>query len=372
MCVCTRALRSEFTGVLPLTHNPTLPLPLARGQIGNEPDLFGENGARPADYDYAQYKADYAAYLAAITASGVLAGVTPRVQGAAWCSPRWNASWLDYTQAFKASLSSLSFHTYSQTACHGNTHSSVPGLLSNNITARFAAEVAAPLAAARAAGIPFKIGEGNSVSCGGRAGVSDVFASALWAMDILFTAADLGLQRWNFHGMPAGPYSAIAYANASTNAPSVRPLFYGLLAFAAATGSAGGSASVLAAATVASSNEYIRCWSVWDAAANATRVVVLHKDPAARGSAAVTVSTRGSGALLSARGSLVRLLGGAKGMLAQWQDGITWQGQTYSGSADGAPVGQRVEEAVQADAGGDFVFALPAASAAVLTLEMAF
>ena len=263
---------------------------------------------------------------------------------------------------------------YSQTACNGNTHSSVPGLLDNNVTAHFAEIVAAPLAAARAAGIPFKIGEGNSISCGGRAGVSDVFAAALWAVDILFTAAALGLQRWNFHGMPQGPYSAIAFAGAS-NVPQVRPLYYGLLAFAAATGSAGGSARMLSTRTLASSNEYLRCWSVWDAAANATRVVVLHKDPRAApgSSAAVTLSTQGSGgALLSARGSLVRLAAGPKGMLAQWQDGITWQGQTWSGSADGTPAGAPASEAVTADASGNFAFALPAASLAVLTIDMAF
>jgi hypothetical protein len=312
--------------------------------------------------------------MAAITASGVLSGVTPRVQGAAWCSPHWNASWLDYTQAFAANLSTLSFHTYSQTACHGNKQSSVPGLLSNNVTAKFAAEVAVPLAAARAVGIPFKIGEGNSVSCGGRANVSDVFASALWAVDVLFTAAALGLQRWNFHGMPQGPYSAIAYASPSSNTPSVRPLYYGLLAFATATGSTGSSARMLPVATVASSNPYLRCWGVWDAAANATRVVVLHKDPyaAVGSSATVRLSTQGSGVLQGQQGTLVRLEAGAKGMLAQWQDDITWQGQTFSSSTDGTPSGAPSSEAVQADASGDFVFQLPAASLAMLTLDMAF
>ena len=341
---------------------------------GNEPDLFAEKGKRPSTYGYTQYKEDYAVYMAAITASGELAGVTPRIQGAAWCSPRWNTSWLDFTRTFGANLSSLSFHTYAQTACNGNTQSSVPGLLSNNITAKFAAEVAAPLAAARAFGIPFKIGEGNSVSCGGRAGVSDVFASALWAVDTLFTAASLGLVRFNFHGMPEGPYSAIAYEDKSSNVPNVRPLFYGLLAFATASGSTGDSAHMLRVTTVTTTNDYLRCWSVWDAAANATRIVVLNKDPhaAVGDSATVTLSTQGSGALLSPQGKLVRLLSGAKGMLAQWSDDISWQGQTFSASEDGTPSGSPTSEAVAASAEGDFVFSVPTASLAMLTLSMAF
>ena len=54
-------------------------------------------------------------------------------------------------------------------------------------------------AAARAAGIPAQISEANSVACGGKAGVSDTPASALWALSVLGSAAATGFGRIQFH-----------------------------------------------------------------------------------------------------------------------------------------------------------------------------
>jgi len=62
-------------------------------------------------------------------------------------------------------------------------------------------EIVAPFAKESAAqGLSFWIGEGNSVACGGMPNVSDVFGSALWAVDYLFNAAAVGVQGMNFHG----------------------------------------------------------------------------------------------------------------------------------------------------------------------------
>lgn len=86
--------------------------------------------------------------------------------------------------------------------------------------------------ACAARGIPFVIGECNSASCGGQSGVSDRFASALWSLSFMATASKTGVQGMYFHGGPHGAYAAIAYDNATSTVPEVRPLYYGMYAFA--------------------------------------------------------------------------------------------------------------------------------------------
>ena len=53
--------------------------------------------------------------------------------------------------------------------------------------------------AAKAAGIDYVIGEANSCGCGGQHNVSDTFASALWAVDVMLAHATIGVARWNMY-----------------------------------------------------------------------------------------------------------------------------------------------------------------------------
>ena len=82
-------------------------------------------------------------------------------------------------------------------------------------------------AAAQRYGLPYRIDECNSVYGGGKPGVSDVFASALWGADLMFTLAQNGAGV-NFHGGGVGPYTPIAIAKGQYSA---RPLYYGMLLF---------------------------------------------------------------------------------------------------------------------------------------------
>jgi hypothetical protein len=219
----------------------------------------------------------------------------------------------------------------------------------------------APFAAASAAiGKPFHVGEGNSVSCG-QAGVSDVLASALWAVDTLFEFAAIGTSRWNFHGMPRGSYSALVYEDISKDDVQVQPLFYGLLAFQTA---AAKGAAMLKVSTVHSTNALIKCHAVVDAAGS-VRVVVIHKDPEATTSATISVipATPLSG---SANGT--RLLPGPQGILSRWSDGISFGGLTWGQTTDGSPAGTPAHESVAVGADGAFTLSLPPSSIVILTL----
>jgi hypothetical protein len=88
-------------------------------------------------------------------------------------------------------------------------------------------------------GIPYRMGELNSYAGGGKPGVSDTFASALWGLDLMFTLAAAGGGGINWetgvnHLGFVSSYSPI-FIDAQQN-PSARPLYYALLAFRQAVG----------------------------------------------------------------------------------------------------------------------------------------
>ena len=333
---------------------------LAETEVGNEPDLFFENGIRPPTYGYAEYVREYAVVAAAVAA--VLPGSRP-LQGGTWCSPHWSeANFSDYMARAGALMGSVSLHRYAGSHCRGDTMT-IAQLMADKAAAGLAAGVAPQVTVAAAHGVPLRLGEGNSVSCGGMPGVSDRWASALWAVDALFSMAAVNVSRWHFHGMPAGPYATAVWPDITQDVVRVQPLFYGLLAFAQVA--AGGAA--LQAVSAATTNAFIKCWAVRDAAGT-WRVVVLHKDPTPTGLANATVTIVPRGAPLVGAASLTRGLPGAAGLASAYDDSISLGGLSYSATSDGMPAGAPAVETVPAGANGDFTFSLPPYSMAILSL----
>jgi hypothetical protein len=90
-------------------------------------------------------------------------------------------------------------------------------------------------AIAQSAHVPWRMCETQSFSGGGRAGVSDTFASALWALDYLFVLAGYGCSGVNMetgvnHLGVISKYTPINDDLAGHYSPA--PEYYGLLAFA--------------------------------------------------------------------------------------------------------------------------------------------
>jgi hypothetical protein len=100
---------------------------------------------------------------------------------------------------------------------------------------RFQAALAKFDAAAKAAGVPYRLSETATLYGGGKPGVSDSFASALWALDYLFVLASHGAAGANFqtgvnHLGRVSYYSPITDDGAGHY--TAAPEYYGLLAFA--------------------------------------------------------------------------------------------------------------------------------------------
>ena len=165
-------------------------------EIGNEPDAFGRHGLRSLPWTFAQYAPQVDAYRAAIAAAAPgLAIAGPDTTGASFAA--WGPG-----EARVERPALLTVHRY-PLVCSARPAPSIAGLLSAATRARDLAQLRSDVAIARAAGIPLRIDETNSVSCGGRAGVSDTFAAALWAVQFIAETMQLGFAGVNFHDLPA-------------------------------------------------------------------------------------------------------------------------------------------------------------------------
>jgi hypothetical protein len=195
-------------------------------EIGNEPDLFSREKHRQPGYGYEQWLADYRRYKTALRAHfpGIpLAG--PDVAGKTDWVPRFAAD-----EGKDAVL--LTHHYYREGQNPGSTIEKLLG-----IDAKLQPELDQLRAASQSCGRPYRICEVNSFSGGGRPGVSDTLASALWVLDYMFTLASNGCSGVN---METGvnqlgfisSYSPIG--DDEQRHHSARPEYYGMLAFSVA------------------------------------------------------------------------------------------------------------------------------------------
>jgi hypothetical protein len=161
---------------------------LVGAECGNEPNDWAHNGLRTAPYGVTQYLPDWQACASA-------AGRT-KLAGGDISSPTTTGPWVTrFAQTEASRLSLLTIHSYSVGAT-----ATAAQLLSPQTDASETASVSTELAAAKSVKLPIRIDETNSAGGGGVLGVSDTYASALWAMDYSLLMAQDGFSGLNFHG----------------------------------------------------------------------------------------------------------------------------------------------------------------------------
>jgi hypothetical protein len=192
-------------------------------QLCNEPDLFHKNGLRPADYDYRQFATEWRRYFRAVRQQ------VPRVPFAGPDTAGDNAWLVRFADELRHDLAFLTHHYYAE-GPPTDPSMTIGRLLGPS--ARLEAEFTAAAATRRQTGLPFRMAETNSCYQGGKPGVSDTFASALWAADLMYRLAQAGAIGVNFHGGGYGWYAPVAGTRA--NGFVARPIYYGMLLFAVA------------------------------------------------------------------------------------------------------------------------------------------
>jgi len=187
-------------------------------------------------------------------------------------------------------------------------------------------------AASQACGVPYRICEVNSFSGGGRPGVSDTLAGALWVLDYMFTLAANGCAGVNMetgvnHLDFISSYSPIG--DDEHGHYSAKPEYYGMLAFSLA-----GKGQLLGVESDANSPE-IKTYATLQDKGSST-VTLINKG------AATQVSTVSLGEHLKAKqGSVTRLSGpaiDAKTGITLGGAEVTPEGTWKSAKSESVPV----------------------------------
>jgi len=166
-------------------------------QIGNEPDFYSmaNNLTRPPGWGFADYLQEWTAFAEAIAT---------RVPNARFGGPDVGASsdWVtrfgeQLPAAIRPRLAALTGHYYAE-GPPDDPRVTASRLLAGN--PNIPAEMKRIEETARAHSLIYRMTEGNSCYRGGKPGMSNVFASALWAGDYMLLLASLGCAGVNLHG----------------------------------------------------------------------------------------------------------------------------------------------------------------------------
>jgi hypothetical protein len=314
-------------------------------EIGNEPNLYPKGpkreGIRPSNWRYPQYKEEFTAAYDAIKAKDAKIPIT----GPALTK---STNWMPLFMAdFKDRIALATSHVYHlsapETDPKAQRYTSVEKLLGE----KYPDDWIIKLRDATSVGVPYRIGECNTASGGGKRGVSNAFVSALWAIDFMFDVAQAGGQGVNFHGsFTANNYSPIVF-DKPTSRYVPAPMYYGMLFFSKA-------AQGRLVATEAKSDASLVAHAVLGADGK-LRVTLVNKDLAKPITASVTVGAK------FAKGEALRLTAPSVDATSD----VTFAGATVNADGTWAP---KTTEPLTVSAGLTS-FTLPPASAALLILE---
>jgi hypothetical protein len=334
-------------------------------EVGNEPDLYTHRfdgfradaifaGRTPAQRAAIMTAAGYANTFASYATALHRAARGIELAGPAVANPTAGRRWLfGVVDQDRPALGVLTAHRYPLSNCFHTLRSpyfpTLGRLLSERASAGMAASVAPAVALAHRHGLELRLTEFNSVSCLGRQGVSNAFATALWAPDALMEMLRTGVDGVNLH-----------LRTFSINAPFLftrrgfvaRPAIYGLALFARTFGP---GARLI---PVAVSGAHLRHLKVWAVLVGRRELHVLLID---KGSVPARLTLHLAGAVGTA--TVQRLLAPS----VRSTRGVTLAGQSLG--RNGQWVGRRVVEQLTAGGAG-YGVAVRGYSAALVTVRI--
>ncbi len=327
---------------------------IAALELGNEPELYaqftwGRSGklGRPRPYGPPQYDSDvtqFASVLPPLPLAGPALGAP---------------SWFLKLRQFIASaprLAVITLHRYPLQECYVPKSSpkfpTIANMLAPAATTGEANSVAPYTRLAHAHRLTIRIDEMNTVSCGGAPGVSDAFASALWATDALFEMARVGVDGVNIHTYPGATYELFTFRQVNGKwVGTVKPEYYGLMLFAQAAP----PGSRLLAVNV-SRHGGDRAWAT-RAPDGSTRVTLINHSTTAQ-----TITLKTPSSVATATVELLR----APGLAAR--TGISFAGQGYGSQTNTGVLAGHLQSSTLTATTGRYRVRLPAASEALITI----
>jgi hypothetical protein len=250
-------------------------------EIGNEPDIYSRREWQritaaagvpplPSRITATSYARSFASY------ANALAKAAPGVPllAPALAEPQKNYGWVTkLLRARHPGLVGITAHRYPYDACarRGSpTYPTIARVLSQNATAGMGRTALRVEHISDRGGLPLWLTEINSVTCGGSKGVSDTFATALWAPDALFELIRAGVESASVHVRADAINTAFSLTRHGLVA---HPLFYGLLVFARMLGP---GAQLIPLHLAAPAALHLKAWAV-RLSSGAIHVLLLNK-----------------------------------------------------------------------------------------------
>ncbi|HKX16773.1 MAG TPA: hypothetical protein VJT33_02020 [bacterium] len=329
---------------------------LAAFEFGNEPDLYVQTYTgplRPSSYDASTYRHEWDDYLRAVRGQVPTATVVgPGIAGV----PGSVAMLQTFIEAERAVIPYATAHHYPLgapiTDPESPSYASIGNLLSPDVRQRDTDEIGTWARTAADLGTTLRLTETNSVFGGGKHGVSDTLAGALWTVDYLYRVASLGMIGINLHVVPGQcggytPFCAPTVRDARADRFQVQPNYYALLLFHLA-------ARGRLVPTRVAGNARVTAYTTRDAVGT-TRIALIDS-----GAEPVDVAIRVLGLEGRVNGTLLRLTGSSLAAT----DGVTLGGSAVQ--PDGTWNALAGDPVVAVD--GTARLLLPPASVTVLTL----
>lgn len=338
-------------------------------EIGNEPNIYNQLTlyhtllgvplrARAQGFGYPAFRRQFRAIVRAspplqLAGPALATGPTP-------AKGSWVLTMPDFLHGDRR-VRIMTIHRYPLRNCYVSPSSpqfpTTPHLLSRYSTAGLAAGLRRWLSIAHGQHRQLRVDELNSVACRGKRGVSDTFASSLWAPDALFSLLNAGVDGVNMHTLPKSSYELFQFSRARGRWRGwVRPVYYGLQLFAQA---APRGSRLMRLRGVGGGSSVLNVWATRDTN-GIDRVILIDKDP----SRAETVTLRPPAG--TAAGATIERL---RARSVHSRNGVTLGGRTYGRETDTGQLAPPVTQALTPDATGGYRVTVPGSSAAMVTFR---
>ncbi len=165
-------------------------------EIGNEPNLYYSSGLRSSAYNYDSFLLQYRQYVDTIRkynpAAPVLGPSAAQFGAALYTNP--------FAHDMKDTICMLTQHYYVMAANPCCIGSEIVKLLKQSTLQTITSLCDTLVMRADSDNIPFRMDENNAIwTPGGQWGVSNSLADALWALDYMYSLAEVGVNGVNFH-----------------------------------------------------------------------------------------------------------------------------------------------------------------------------
>ncbi|KAJ7757813.1 glycoside hydrolase family 79 protein [Mycena maculata] len=355
-------------------------------QVGNEPDQYALHDHRPPGYGPANFSSDFGIVDAALRAdpsvpvvNGKLIG--PSLSGVWQPQEVWD---VDFIPDHLQSLAELSMSFYPDNNCIAefsgpnatgaiNSQTVFSNYLNHTSGQHIAANYLTSTALAQTYNLGFLMIETNSASCGGFAGVSDSFGSALWALDyglqLAYSNFTTALLHVGGQGVYYNPFTPPPTNMSSFEGWTIGAVYYSVLAVAEAFGTS--NKSQIIDLQMNTNNIYTPGYAIYDGGVLA-RLALFNYVSDPTGASAYTVSFAiGGGTTGEANGTPAQVK--VKYLVAPSisdHENITWAGQTLGSpfQSDGRLTGTEQVETVTCNSDNTCDIQVPAPGFALVFL----